>query len=214
MASFAALLFNSSLYLVAALLVYFVFGSLLFNAAVPPFDWKNLVADSFPPIFMMRNWSHCHSAPPSVDLPAPPPRRTARGTYGQGSWSAQRRCARRGFDGSRSSRDRHRYRMEQMSTWGSSVRNQNKSMQRQSDARRSLSRRHGLLGTDPVRRLGLQLFKELLRLYFGRERSHLDALFWSCPGRLLEETGVVERGVRRQSRYGAPREWTWRQRLP
>lgn len=54
-ASRADLLFSSSLYLVAAFEVYFVVGSLLFNAAVPPFDWKNLVADSFPPTFMIRS---------------------------------------------------------------------------------------------------------------------------------------------------------------
>ena len=54
-ASLAALLFSSSLYFVAAFEVYFVFGSLLASAAVPPFDWKNLVADSFPPIFIVRS---------------------------------------------------------------------------------------------------------------------------------------------------------------
>jgi hypothetical protein len=54
-ASAAALFFNSSLYFVAALDVYFVFGSLLANAAVPPCDWKYLVADSFPPTFIIRS---------------------------------------------------------------------------------------------------------------------------------------------------------------
>ena len=61
MASRAARLLSSSLYLVAALDWYFVLGSLLFSAAVPPFCWKNLVADSLPPTFMTRSWSHCHS---------------------------------------------------------------------------------------------------------------------------------------------------------
>jgi hypothetical protein len=32
-----------------------VVGSLLFKAAVPPFDWKNFVADSLPPTFIIRN---------------------------------------------------------------------------------------------------------------------------------------------------------------
>lgn len=60
-ASLAARFLSSSLYLVAALDWYLVLGSLLFRAAVPPFCWKNLVADSFPPTFMIRSWSHCHS---------------------------------------------------------------------------------------------------------------------------------------------------------
>lgn len=55
LASATTLLFSSSLYLVAAFEVYFVFGSLLAKAAVPPCDWKYLVADSFPPTFMIRN---------------------------------------------------------------------------------------------------------------------------------------------------------------
>lgn len=54
-ASLAARRFNSSLYFVAAFEVYLVFGSLLFKAAVPPFDWKNLVADSLPPTFIIRS---------------------------------------------------------------------------------------------------------------------------------------------------------------
>lgn len=54
-ASRAARRFNSSLYLVAALDWYLVLGSLLFNAAVPPFCWKNLVADSLPPTFITRS---------------------------------------------------------------------------------------------------------------------------------------------------------------
>lgn len=61
MASFMALFLSSSLYLVAALEVYFVLGSLLLSAALPPLDWKNFVADSLPPTFMIRSWSHCHS---------------------------------------------------------------------------------------------------------------------------------------------------------
>jgi len=61
LASLAALFLSSSLYLVAAPDVYFVLGSLLFSAAEPPLDWKNLVADSLPPTFMTRSWSHCHS---------------------------------------------------------------------------------------------------------------------------------------------------------
>lgn len=54
-ASAAALLFSSSLYLVAVFDVYLTFGSLLARAAVPPCDWKYFVADSFPPTFMTRN---------------------------------------------------------------------------------------------------------------------------------------------------------------
>lgn len=61
LASRAARLLSSSLYLVAALDWYFVLGSLLFSAAVPPFCWKNLVAESLPPTFITRSWSHCHS---------------------------------------------------------------------------------------------------------------------------------------------------------
>lgn len=60
-ASLAARLLSSSLYLVAVLDWYLVLGSLLLSAAVPPLDWKNLVADSLPPTFIMRSWSHCHS---------------------------------------------------------------------------------------------------------------------------------------------------------
>lgn len=60
-ASRAARRLSSSLYLVAALDWYLVLGSLLFRAAVPPFCWKNLVADSLPPTFIKRSWSHCHS---------------------------------------------------------------------------------------------------------------------------------------------------------
>jgi hypothetical protein len=36
--------------------------SLLASAADPPCDWKYLVADSFPPTFITRSCSHCHSA--------------------------------------------------------------------------------------------------------------------------------------------------------
>jgi hypothetical protein len=46
---------SSSLYFVAALEVYLVFGSLLFRAADPPCDWKYLVADSLPPTFIIRS---------------------------------------------------------------------------------------------------------------------------------------------------------------
>lgn len=60
-ASRAARRLSSSLYLVAALDVYFVLGSLLLRAADPPFARKNLVADSLPPTFINRSWSHCHS---------------------------------------------------------------------------------------------------------------------------------------------------------
>ena len=58
-ASLAALLFNSSLYLLAAFEVYLTLASLLLSAAVPPFDWKNLVADSLPPTLKVRSCSHC-----------------------------------------------------------------------------------------------------------------------------------------------------------
>lgn len=59
-ASLADRFFSSSLYFVAAFDVYLVVGSLLLSAALPPFDWKNLVADSLPPTFITRSWSHCH----------------------------------------------------------------------------------------------------------------------------------------------------------
>lgn len=61
-ASLAALLFSSSLYLLAAFEVYFTLASLLAKAALPPFDWKYLVADSFPPTFIVRNCAHCHTS--------------------------------------------------------------------------------------------------------------------------------------------------------
>jgi hypothetical protein len=61
-ASLAALRLSSSLYFVAALDVYLVLGSLLARAAVPPFDWKNFVADSLPPTFMSRSCSHCQTS--------------------------------------------------------------------------------------------------------------------------------------------------------
>lgn len=64
LASAAALCLSSSLYFVAAIEVYFVLGFWFARAAVPPFDWKNFVADSLPPTFMVRSWSHCHSAYP------------------------------------------------------------------------------------------------------------------------------------------------------
>jgi hypothetical protein len=38
-----------------------VFGSLEASAAEPPWDWKYFVADSLPPTFMRRSWSHCHA---------------------------------------------------------------------------------------------------------------------------------------------------------
>lgn len=63
-ASAAALFFSSSLYFVAVPEVYLIFGSWIARAAVPPCDWKNFVADSLPPTFMVRSWSHCHSAYP------------------------------------------------------------------------------------------------------------------------------------------------------
>jgi hypothetical protein len=46
---------SSSLYFVAALLVYLALESLLASAAEPPCDWKYLVALSLPPTFMMRS---------------------------------------------------------------------------------------------------------------------------------------------------------------
>lgn len=55
LASTTQRLCSSSLYLVAALLVYFALGSLLANAAEPPCVWKYLVALSLPPTFMMRS---------------------------------------------------------------------------------------------------------------------------------------------------------------
>jgi hypothetical protein len=61
LASAALRLDSSSLYFTAAFEVYFVFGSLLANAADPPWVWKYFVADSFPPTFMIRSWSHCQT---------------------------------------------------------------------------------------------------------------------------------------------------------
>jgi len=55
LASAAQRLVSSYLYLVAALLVYLALWSLLASAAVPPCDWKYLVALSLPPTFMMRS---------------------------------------------------------------------------------------------------------------------------------------------------------------
>lgn len=62
LASAAQRLVSSSLYLVAALLVYLALWSLLASAAEPPCDWKYLVALSLPPTFIIRNWSHCQTS--------------------------------------------------------------------------------------------------------------------------------------------------------
>lgn len=65
-ASRAALRFSSSLYLLAALEVYLTLASLLASAALPPLDWKNFVADSLPPTFIVRSWLHCHTVQKSM----------------------------------------------------------------------------------------------------------------------------------------------------
>ena len=114
-ASLDARLFNSSLYLVATFESYLVFGSLLFNAAVPPFDWKNFVADSLPPTFIIRNWSHCHSRLCSVFLL----KLVWWCTYGQGWWIAQKRYGHPSCGGSRSSQGRGIFQRVQMSKWDS-----------------------------------------------------------------------------------------------
>ena len=55
LASAAQRLVSSSLYFVAALLVYLALWSLLASAAEPPCDWKYFVALSLPPTFMIRS---------------------------------------------------------------------------------------------------------------------------------------------------------------
>jgi hypothetical protein len=156
-ASLAARRFNSSLYLVAALDVYFVFGSLLARAAVPPLDWKNLVADSFPPTFIIRNCSHCHTRTESA---SPMAFCGMQLTYRQGSWIGQRRCERRDFDGLKSSLNKDRYQKEPKTTLDFSGHNQSISIP-------SAHARGGgatNVTTHPVGRLGLQLFEKFLRL--------------------------------------------------
>lgn len=105
----------------AAFEVYFVVGSLLFKAAVPPFDWKNLVADSLPPTFMIRNWSHCHSANCVRSLPLG---EYCRATYGQDLWIAQTRYGHPSFGDLRSSPGKGRFQKVLTSMLDSSARNQ------------------------------------------------------------------------------------------
>lgn len=64
MASSALRFLSSSLYFVAVLDSYLTFGSFEASAAEPPWDWKYLVADSFPPTFIVLSCSHCHSTRP------------------------------------------------------------------------------------------------------------------------------------------------------
>lgn len=116
--SFAVLLFSSSLYLFAAFEVYLTFVSLLARAALPPFDWKNLVADSLPPTLKFRSWSHCHTMHVRIGCD---PRCT---TYRRGWSTEQRRCERLGSGGSKSSQDISRHRMVPMTMLGSSGRSQ------------------------------------------------------------------------------------------
>lgn len=125
-ASAAARLFNSSLYFVAALLVYLTLVSLLARAAEPPCDWKYLVADSFPPSFMIRSCSHCHSAPKQISTNAQTISLFASGgvyTYGRGLWSGQRRCGHPDSDGWMNSQGTSKYRKEPKTKWDSWNRN-------------------------------------------------------------------------------------------
>ena len=116
--SLAVLLFSSSLYLFAAFEVYLTFVSLLARAAVPPFDWKNLVADSLPPTLKLRSWSHCQTKHVRNGRD---PRYT---TYRRGWSTEQRRCERLGSGGSKSSQDIDRHQMGPTTMLGSSGRSQ------------------------------------------------------------------------------------------
>lgn len=124
LASTAQRLCSSSLYLVAALLVYFVLGSLLARAAEPPWVWKYFVALSLPPTFMMRSWSHCQTRIHQHML-YPKASRCSHKTYCPSSLTAQRRCEHPCSCGSPSNRGRGKCRTEQNSMLGSLRRNRN-----------------------------------------------------------------------------------------
>lgn len=120
-ASAAHLRISSSLYLVAALLVYFALWSLLASAAEPPCDWKYLVALSFPPTLKIRNWSHCQTRSRQYTLFCV----NRWHAYCRGWWIARTRCGRPCYGGSTSSRDTGIYQREQNSMLDSLRRNRN-----------------------------------------------------------------------------------------
>lgn len=101
--------------------MYLTFTSLLAKAAVPPFDWKNFVADSLPPTFIVRSCAHCHTTASHQWLGASCDEQT----YHQDSSIEQRRCAPLGCGGWRSSRGIDTRQMAPMTMSGSSVHNQN-----------------------------------------------------------------------------------------
>lgn len=153
---------NSSLYLVAALELYLALGSLLFRAAVPPWDWKYFVADSLPPTFMMRSWSHCQT----LGVSAAESRHWHGRAYCRGWWSAQRRCARPYYGGWRSSRGTGRCQRAPTTRWGSSRRSRSISVGAGRSQRAALGA-GGQGRADLVGGLGLELLENLLRLLLG-----------------------------------------------
>lgn len=154
-ASRAARRLSSSLYLVAALDWYFVLGSLLLSAAVPPFCWKNLVADSLPPTFITRSWSHCHSVPTRQHSFCKKVNMLA-STYDRGSLIAQMRYGHQGFGGWRSNQGRGRCQRGRMSMLGSFGRSRSRSGSRRNGQLWSLlNAQIQQMGTYLVRRLSL-----------------------------------------------------------
>lgn len=106
------------MYFVAALDVYLVLGSLLARAADPPCVWKYFVADSLPPIFIMRNCSHCQTVASSVSS-CPSSCLVSLATYCRDWLSVQTRCALQGFGDSHCNPGRGRCRRVLMTTWDS-----------------------------------------------------------------------------------------------
>lgn len=116
LASSALRFLSSSLYFVAVLDSYLTFGSLEASAAEPPWDWKYLIADSFPPTFIVLSCSHCHSTGPRQYV-APFGLEAVEGvvsnTYDPVPWNGQTRYARPNYDGARSSRGKGKFRRVQ-----------------------------------------------------------------------------------------------------
>lgn len=162
-ASLAARLFNSSLYFVAAFDWYLVLGSLLLSAAVPPFDWKYFVADSLPPTFITRSWSHCHSG---HNVSPPVCSKVVRYTYDQGLSIAQRRCEHPSCDDSMNNQGRDRFQKVQKSMLDSLPHNQNKSI-----ARKHIST--CIIIASVQRRL-------VLRTLFAGFVFNFSKSFWDC----------------------------------
>lgn len=153
-ASLAARRLSSSLYFVAVLDVYFTFGSLLARAAVPPFDWKNLVADSLPPTFIIRNCSHCHSRDTSASQRAV---RASPLPYRQELWIGRKRCEHPNFDDLKNSPNRGKYQKESRTSLDSFGRNRNISI----SSAQPVQTRNDMTAY-PVCRLSLELFEKLL----------------------------------------------------